>query len=958
MLATAIGCAQVDQQRCGDAVCPVDLACLASESRCVAPVRLTDCLDQADGDSCSYPGVVEGTCQNELCIPAGCGNGVLEEGEVCDDGNRDQGDGCSSECHSSESCGNGVVDAVVGEACDDGNTVDGDGCQANCASPTCGDGVVDAQFNELCDCGSDPDELPASCSQSNGSGSDADCRGNCRPARCGDGIEDFLKGEDCDDGNNLPGDGCSGNCRAEVCGNGVLDVEQVGGNIIAVEECDDGMARDFDRCGNECTLLRNHWDPVVAPPQVAGHAMAYDPYRGRIFIHGGTGQGTDSYLRWWAGQTWTRSGTEGALPARSGHRLVFDTASQQLILIGGRLPSTDQLQAGVWSWNGLRWKQSISSGPSPLPRAYPGVVYDSARGRVILFGGVDESGTTLDDTWAWDGSTWSELTTAGGPAKRQAPAVSYDPVRDRVYLFGGVDGGTLLDDTWEWDGSDWTQVNLPIAAGTAPRPRYQAAMVYDAAAGESLLFGGIGTQTEGDTWTWNGSTWSEVTALTDAPSPRGFHSMAYDTQRAQVVLFGGQDPMVRADTWTWNGSEWNEVSPPSPGARTGHSLVYDLLQGRALLYGGADAALWQWDGIAWEQLNSAGDFQPGALSHHAMEYDQESGTAVLFGGIDSSGVLEFRTYLFDGNNWVGTTPFTSNPSRRAGHAMAYDIARGRVLLFGGETSDNEFLNDTFEWNRDTVRWDLKTTTGAVPSARRDHALAYDASRQRIVLFGGRQGGSLLSDTWEWDGTSWLEVAPVGEVPVPRAGHTLFYDAARGRVVLFGGEDEVGLESARIPFAWDGTQWTPIRGSAVDAPPTGRSFHAMVYDVARGEALLFGGEDSSQSLSDTWRQGFRAVGAEQCHTGLDGDGDGKLGCEDPDCFGWCWPQCWPGTETNWPANCAVDTPRCGDGNCDASLESCFSCPGDCGLCAAVCGDFICDAMGGETAADCPGDCGPP
>lgn len=75
----------------------------------------------------------------DTCGPAYCGNGIVDPGEVCDDGNILDGDGCSGSCRSDESCGNGIVDVSVGEACDDGNTTSGDGCRASCTLPGCGD---------------------------------------------------------------------------------------------------------------------------------------------------------------------------------------------------------------------------------------------------------------------------------------------------------------------------------------------------------------------------------------------------------------------------------------------------------------------------------------------------------------------------------------------------------------------------------------------------------------------------------------------------------------------------------------------------------------------------------------------------------------------------------------------------------------------------------------------------
>ena len=78
----------------------------------------------------------------------------VEAGEQCEDGNSDDDDGCSANCLSDETCGNGVLDTVKGEVCDDGNQIDGDDCSSNCMSDeSCGNGIVDAAAGELCDGG-------------------------------------------------------------------------------------------------------------------------------------------------------------------------------------------------------------------------------------------------------------------------------------------------------------------------------------------------------------------------------------------------------------------------------------------------------------------------------------------------------------------------------------------------------------------------------------------------------------------------------------------------------------------------------------------------------------------------------------------------------------------------------------------------------------------------------------
>jgi cysteine-rich repeat protein len=136
-----------------------------------------------------------------LAVPsiakAVCGDGIVDIGEECDDGNTVDGDGCSSTCVLEE-CGNGIIEGV--EECDDGNTNNDDSCRSDCTIPVCGDGILDdyPPFNEECD---DGNTIP-------GDGCENDC--TITTAICGDGTVDA--GEECDDGNTVSLDGCSADC--------------------------------------------------------------------------------------------------------------------------------------------------------------------------------------------------------------------------------------------------------------------------------------------------------------------------------------------------------------------------------------------------------------------------------------------------------------------------------------------------------------------------------------------------------------------------------------------------------------------------------------------------------------------------------------------------------------------------------------------------------------------------
>ena len=130
----------------------------------------------------------------------------------------------------------------------------------------------------------------------------------------------------------------------------------------------------------------------------------------------------------------------------------------------------------------------------PLPSAWPpgradhDMVYDSARGRTVIFGGYP-AGPYLNDLWEWDGLSFVNRTPSPLPASWPGPrieyALAYDPVRARMLLFGGY--FPILGDTWEWDGPRNLWTRLPA---TGPSPRRGPAMAYDARRQVTVLFGG------------------------------------------------------------------------------------------------------------------------------------------------------------------------------------------------------------------------------------------------------------------------------------------------------------------------------------------------------------------------------------------------------------------------------------------------------------------------------------
>jgi hypothetical protein len=188
----------------------------------------------------------------------------------------------------------------------------------------------------------------------------------------------------------------------------------------------------------------------------------------------------------------------------------------------------------------------------------------------------------MGDTWEWDGSAWLPQVFASGPGNRQRHAMAYDIQRGRTVLFGGLNSQGIFGDTWEWDGVSWA-----LRSSVGPSPRFAHAMAYDPIRGRTVLYGGaspgtsgIPTTFHGDTWEWDGATWTQV--VSGANLSHSDHAMAYDGRIARVLKVGGWNGTVINETLAWYGTAWSVVSAMAPGGY-GMKMAYDHHRMRSVL---------------------------------------------------------------------------------------------------------------------------------------------------------------------------------------------------------------------------------------------------------------------------------------------------------------------------------------------------------------------------------------
>ena len=279
---------------------------------------------------------------------------------------------------------------------------------------------------------------------------------------------------------------------------------------------------------------------------------------------------------------WRQVASPEPTPAIGASGIAYDPVRDLVVAFGGWDDLSD-----TWEWDGTRWKLASQAGPSP--RLHPELAFDSARGKVVLFGGCecdDDLGTERypADLWEWDGRSWTQVAT-GGPqpssfGPRRFDRMVYQPASGKLLLLAGSTG-----ETWEWDGADWT-----LVAENGPEgPRWDFVMVHDSRRDRTMVHGGVvnfGDGTDPRTWEWDGERWSVV--ATDGPPVRRSHAAAYDTRRGVIVLQGGQAGPTDffLDTWEWDGVRWRQLLADGAPPRVVHRMVYDSARGQMLVPSG------------------------------------------------------------------------------------------------------------------------------------------------------------------------------------------------------------------------------------------------------------------------------------------------------------------------------------------------------------------------------------
>lgn len=675
----------------------------------------------------------------------------------------------------------------------------------------------------------------------------------------------------------IDGDACQAGEFHGICDQGVC-ISGCGDGVQLAEECDDGNFKSHDGCSSRCTLEAPTWERWQSPwtPRTL-HAAAYHQLARKLVLVGGTNQ-VEIFSNVWARDDqgrWKHTADVPGLGGRFGASLAYDEQRGKIVLFGG---SADAIGAAAldetWEYDGSTWTKLPALPQVPEARYDAAMAYVGG-GEVVLFGGRNINHEWLSDSWKFDGVSWRRILTPGPPGRFGA-AMAWAPFSGapRAVLVGGYGDnagpGGYLNDQWEYTSAAGWQNN----PASTPSVRRFAAMGFEA--NRLVLFGGALNMTPlGDTWTYNGAgSWIPQGSPPPRLSPRSGATLSANGAGELYLIGGAGEGPALDDIWAFKASNgWTEVQPPArPERHSFHAMVYDPQRRVAVSVGGFAGGgkigdTYLFDGVTW-QLDPAST--PPRQIRASAAYDALRNRIVVLGGITAG---NSGTMVFESGSWTPATQPTSTPSARRNPALAFDPATSKIVMFGGReiapagaTNDDTWVFDT-QWS--------KLTSANGPVASEQAGIVLDEAKRRVVLYD--QAGT----TWSYANGTWTVLVPNDPAgPGPRVGPGLAYSRDLGTIVLYGGLSATSVE--RDLWRLGETGWTKIE--IVGALPQPRNdVHLIEFPPLRGLVLHGGRTVSDQNLDDTWVFNYQSTTPdEDCEVAGDEDGDKRFDADDPDC----------------------------------------------------------------------------
>lgn len=339
--------------------------------------------------------------------------------------------------------------------------------------------------------------------------------------------------------------------------------------------------------------------------------------------------------------------------------------------------------------------------------------------------------------------------------------------------------------------------------------------------------------------------WTELNPSGTAPDKRMVSASAYDATNDRLIVFGGKDTSTTySDTWVLSNASGTSGTP------------------------------------AWTALSTSGTTPP-QRARSIGAYNSTDNVFFIFGGVDENNSVKMDLWKLTDANGVSGTPTWSNPaiggtapSSRVSMRGVYDETTDTLIFFGGNvcgSSTCTLYQDTWTITNLSTNptWVQLNPTGTLPSARFFHSAVYDATNNRMIIFGGNTSTALspsatsnMDDTWvltHANGTggtpAWSQLnLSTSAKPSAREGHTAVYDSDNDRMIVYAGVNIGDIVQSDVWILSDSLtspKWVQYNTGATN--PDARAYQNAAYTGdTKNRMVMFGGSlGGSNYGNDAW-----------------------------------------------------------------------------------------------------------
>lgn len=306
---------------------------------------------------------------------------------------------------------------------------------------------------------------------------------------------------------------------------------------------------------------------------------------------------------------------------------------------------------------------------------------------------------------------------------------------------------------------------------------------------------------------------------------------------------------------------WEKLHPSGdiPQARSGAASA--TANGKLYVfggYGGSNVRLddfysYDFKSNTWNQVEVRSQIKPGCRENNGIVSTDSGQKLILFGGYSGTSWLnDLWVYDISEKTWEcveessDNDPFdltqNSRPCRRFGYVS---VMHGNKLIIMFGFDGTQWLNDIYEFDFDTLEWQIVVPNGDVPSRR--SCPAWFKNGHTIYVHGGYDGITRLSDlhSFNINTRSWKRMESKGTPPSPRYFHSS--SLHNGKLYIYAGYSGKNRLDDMYVYDLSTQHWSPVLNSN---GPKGRSSYCL--HMNESDIYVFFGYDGNDVLNDIYK----------------------------------------------------------------------------------------------------------